>query len=229
MSTEEYCLVPKNTLDRMMMKNEADPQITELPPDNYRLPQTHRIIQNISPDKKNNPNIKHMLSLYINDPMKLNLAESLLEYFKLHQDVKFDDLGSLLVPPIKSNILDVIQYLISNTTSSNTKIEDIKNFIHAIKFPKEFIHNRWSRKYLFENEFPSIPDFESRIPKRDFTPLPPPTQQITPPSTSRVTSYKSKIITPKKRLPKNTDIPKSDRELRKRFPSYQPYTTSRKH
>ena len=36
-----------------------------------------------------------MLSVYINDGMKLNLGESLLEYFNFHQDVKFDDMRSL--------------------------------------------------------------------------------------------------------------------------------------
>ena len=42
MSREEHCLLAKkkNTLDRIMMKNEADSLISELPPDNYPLPQT---------------------------------------------------------------------------------------------------------------------------------------------------------------------------------------------
>ena len=97
-------------------------------------------------------------------------------------------------------------------------------------FPKEFVHDKFSRKYIYEDgEFPSISNFISNIPKATFTPptpsalttLPTP-NKVTPPSTSKATLYKAKSISPKKKI-RLSEIPKSDRQLRERYPHYQPY------
>ena len=112
MSSEEYCLVPKSTLERLS-KNDMGSQL-QFPNSSddtpsYRTPPTHMLIQNIPPDKKQNPDIKHMLGFYIDQPEKLKLAESLYDYIKSRDDVKFDDHGNLISPSIKTNILEIIQ------------------------------------------------------------------------------------------------------------------------
>ena len=228
MSSEEYCLVPKSTLERLS-KNDMGSQL-QFPNSSddtpsYRTPPTHMLIQNIPPDKKQNPDIKHMLGFYIDQPEKLKLAESLYDYIKSRDDVKFDDHGNLISPSIKTNILEIIQYLILNQVSSPANKENIKNFIHSIKYPRDLVPDKLSRKYLYEDNVTSfIPKLISNIPKLNYTsPI-----QLSTPSASKLTSYKSKLISPKKKKRTRTsDVPKSDRELRQRFPLYQPYLTSR--
>ena len=142
-----------------MLKNNSDDGTP-------RTPQTKMILQNTPSDVMPNPDIKHLLSFYIDFPSKIHLAESLLEYFRNREDIRYDAQGNLFQPIKSLNILNVIQYLILNKISNNTEVDTIKSFIKLINLPEEYINHKDSRKVLFGENKP----LKSKIPiKRDST------------------------------------------------------------
>ena len=101
--------MPKSSVDRWVKNNHENENPISEASASYRMPQSQMILQNTPPE---NPNIKHMISFYIDQPSKLNVAENLFDYMKNQDNIRFNDRGDVLIPPIKTNILDVIQYLV---------------------------------------------------------------------------------------------------------------------
>ena len=156
MSSAEYYLIPKATFKNLV--SETQDHSIERP-----IPKSKFVMDIPPPEKKSNPNIKDLLSFYIDHPAKLRVAENLLEYFKNHERISFDERGNLFAPINDGNILDVIQYLVLNKSSNHANKDFIKNLINIINIPKNYVTNKASRKFLFE-EVRKINPPQSRIP-----------------------------------------------------------------
>lgn len=196
MSSKEYCLVPKSTMEEYIRKFTVE----SAPVPSYQKP-----LQ--SQNLRDNSNIENLIELFIEGKYR-KYGLNLLKYYVSKPIVHIDADGNFLRPVTGLNIMDLINFYSLNKGSSDVK-EKIIMLNSLIPLPEFYIRNKKSRNYIYTK--PSSPPLEQ----------PPPLSPPSPTSPSHVLNP-SPPPTPPTPLQRAPSPPKVTRSKRARMTSSSP-------